>query len=90
MSEAFAACSRAVILRAWSGITVLVDVTGDDHRGRIGHALPNVVIRRVVCESCKVIRVFRCAEFLFPDVRVVEQVVTQHVQHRNHADHGAE
>ncbi len=71
-------------------VAVLVDVAGDEHRGGIGGALPHLVIGRIFCEGGEIVRVIRRAEFIFPDVRIVEKVVTQHVQHRNHAHYRAE
>src|SRR5271163_2207652 len=62
-------------------VAVPVGVTGDKHRGRIGCALPYLVIGRIFCEGSEIVRVIRGAEFIFPDVRIVEKVVTQHVQH---------
>ena len=80
--------SRHLACVQW--IAVPISVTGDDHGGGIGHALPNLMIGRVLREGGEIVRVIHGTEFLFPDVGVVEEVVPQHVQHRNHADHSAE
>src|SRR5712664_2981836 len=39
-----------------------VGIAGDDHCGRIGHAIPNLMIRRVFCENGEVVRVVDSAK----------------------------
>ena len=48
------------------------------------------MVRRVFRENSEVIWIFDGAEFLFPDLRVIEEVITEHVKHRDHADDSAE
>ena len=48
------------------------------------------MVWRVFREGSKIIWIFDGAEFLFPDVRVVEEVITEHVEHRSHANNGSE
>ena len=71
-------------LACMEGIAVPVSVTGDDHRGGIGHALANLMIGRIFYEGCEIVRVVHRAELIFPNMRIVKKVVPQHVQHRNH------
>src|SRR5258707_227792 len=72
------------------GIAVSVSVTRNDHRGGVRHSLSHFMIRRVLCEGGEIVRIVHGTEFVFPNVRIVEEVVTKHIQHRNHADHSAE
>src|SRR5258708_5162384 len=69
-------------------VAVSIGIAGDDHRGGIGHALPNLMIWRVLCEGGEIVRVVHSAKLIAPEVRVVEEVVPKHIQHRNHADDG--
>src|SRR5260370_7606913 len=48
------------------------------------------MIGRVFRESGEVLRVICRAVLILPDMRVVEEVVAEHIQHRNHADRRAE
>src|SRR5229473_2821496 len=56
-------------------IAVPVRVTGDDHRGGVGYTISNLMVRRVFREGGEVVWIFDGAEFLFPNVRVIEQVI---------------
>lgn len=71
------------------GIAVPVGVTGNDHRGRVGCARENLVIWRIFCQGCEIVGVIGRTEFIYPDMRVVKEVVSKHVEHRGHADHSA-
>src|SRR5580658_1904693 len=69
-------------------IAVLIGISGDEHGGWIGRPVTNLVVWRVSVERSEVVRVVGCTELAFPDMRVVEEVIPQHVEHRNHTDHG--
>ena len=68
-------------------IAVVIRIPGDNHCRGIGHALLHIVVWRVPGESGKVIGIVDSAELIFPNVRVIEMVVAQHVQDGDHADH---
>src|SRR6266404_7340732 len=66
-------------------IAVFIRITGYEHCGGVGYAQANPVIRGVVCERRKVVRFVCRSEFISPDVRIVKEMITEHVQQRNHA-----
>src|SRR5216683_2679617 len=71
-------------------ITVLVRISRDNHGRWIGSAIVNPVIGRVLQKRGKVALIVCSSEFFFPDMCMIEQVVPQHIEHRHHANHGAE
>ncbi len=60
-------------------IAVAVSIARDDHRGGIGLALPDLLIRRVLCENREVVRIIHSPKLIAPDVCVIEEVVAEHV-----------
>src|SRR5882672_5412266 len=70
-------------------IAVPVGVTRNEHRCRISYALLNSVVWRVFCESSKIFEIVRRSKLVAPDMRIIEEVIAQHVQHRNHAYNGS-
>src|SRR6266478_4876241 len=67
-------------------VAVPVSITRNDHRSRIGHAIPNLMIGRVLCENREIVWVIRSAELRPPNMAIVEQVVAKHIQHWHHAN----
>src|SRR5262250_1790403 len=70
-------------------IAVLVQITRDKHRGGIANAITDVVVRRVTQQRSEVICSLSSPELVFPYVCVIEEVITEHVEHRHHADNCA-
>src|SRR5208337_432714 len=71
-------------------IAVPVSVAGHDHHGGVSNAVANSMIGRVFSENSEVVWVVYGAKLLFPNMRVVEEVIPEHVQHRHHTDGRAE
>src|SRR5258707_7288776 len=46
-----------------------------------------MMIRRVAGKTREVVRILRSAELTRPGMRVVEELIAQHVQKRDHANH---
>src|SRR5260370_42534078 len=67
-----------------------VGVAGNEHCGWIRNTFTNLVIWGILRQRCEVARVLRSSVFIAPKVCVVEKMVSEHVEHRYHANHRAE
>ena len=68
------------------GIAVLVGIPRYDHGCGISRSFANVVIWGVAEQRDKILGIVSCAKLFLPDVRIIEQVIPQHIEHGDHTD----
>src|ERR1700733_3151059 len=68
-------------------VTIFVCIPGNDEGGWVSGVVLNLMVRRVTIQHVEVFSTFGSSEFVPPNMRVIEKVIAQHVQHGSDAYH---
>src|SRR5215813_6246130 len=66
-------------------VTVPVGIAGDKHGGRVSRTWAHLVVGRIPGEGGEILEIIRRSKLIAPEMCIVKQVISEHVQHRDHA-----